>query len=153
MANVAMNDMKNRIVEVKREQLVETLIKNRDAHLENYRLAVEGYRSVAKKELDSAHAKAKRELEDNVARCAKKIDAFDPSDRNVSDYLALVSAVNVHLVAPRNYCKEYDAAIDMAKWDVRETLELTSAEFQCFVRDVWEWSEDFRESTIAYSLR
>lgn len=153
MANIAMRDMQNRVVEVNREKLVLILKENREAHIANYKEAVAGYKEVAKKELEKAHEKAKKELESNVQRCGEKIEAFDPSDRNVTDYLSLVSAVNVHLIAPRNYSKEYDAAIDMAQWDVRETLELTTAEFQCFVRDVWEWSEDFRNSTAVYNAR
>lgn len=151
MANLAMNDMRDRVVEVNREKLVQILTTNREAHIANYNAAVLGYRDIAKKELEKAHEKAKAELELNVERCNKKIESFDPTDKSVTDYLTLVSAVNVHLIAPRNYSKEYDAAIDMAKWDVRETLELSSAEFQCFVRDVWEWSDDFVTSNARYT--
>ena len=43
-----------------------------------------------------------------------------------------------------------DAAIDMAKWDVRETLELTHAEFTCFVRDQWDWKSGFEAISQIY---
>ena len=51
---------------------------------------------------------------------------------------------------PRSYEEEYDAAIDMAKWDVRTTLELTYAEFNCFVRDQWDWQSDFQVTNALY---
>lgn len=42
------------------------------------------------------------------------------------------------------------AAIDMAKWDIRETLVLTHAEFTCFVRDQWDWKSGFEAVSMLY---
>ena len=51
---------------------------------------------------------------------------------------------------PRCFKDEYDDAIDMAKWDVRETLVLTYAEFTCFVRDEWDWKSGFEAVSMIY---
>ena len=61
-----------------------------------------------------------------------------------------MDSISVEMRVPRCYDKEYDAAIDMAKWDVRETLELTHAEFTCFVRDQWDWTSEFTAISAMY---
>ena len=61
-----------------------------------------------------------------------------------------IDGISVEMKVPRSYAKEYDAAIDMAKWDVRETLELSHAEFTCFVRDQWDWKAGFEAVSMLY---
>lgn len=152
MANLARKDQEERTVQVNREKLIETLQSNLAKHVEEYKLAIEGYKAVALEKLLSAFEQAKEKLDRNLAKGRLSIEQFDPKDpRGTSDYMTLVEGIQVTLKVPRDYSKEYEAAIDMAKWDVRETLELSHAEFQCFVRDVWDWSSDFRTTTDFYN--
>lgn len=152
MAGAALRDQKQRQVEVNRVKLIETLLLNREKHVKEYNEAVVGYRTMALEKLQSEYEKAKVAIERNLEKAKVSIQEFDPADSEKhSDYLSLVEAVTVRLPVPRNFSKEYDAAIDMAGWDVRDTLELTHAEFQCFVRDVWEWSNDFSSLTKSYA--
>lgn len=152
MAGAALRDQKDRQVEVNREKLVAILRDNKQKHIKEYDEAVLGYREMALEKLQSEYEKAKVSIERNLEKSKVLIQEFDPSaSKKHSDWLTLVEAVNVQLPVPRNFSKEYDAAIDMASWDVRETLELTHAEFQCFVRDVWDWSNDFFEVSKRYT--
>lgn len=155
MAQMARDDIKQRKVEVNRLQLVQTLISNREKHISEYNEALEGYKAMALAKLQDGYEKAKVQLDKNLERGKASISEFDPNNpRGVSDYLTLVDSIAVELRVPRDYSKDYDAAIDMANWDVRDTLELTHAEFQCFVRDVWEWTDDFtRVSAVYKSLK
>jgi hypothetical protein len=153
VANQALVDQKERKIEVKRERLLETLRSNRDKHLTEYREALQGYKAMATEKLNAAHAKAKADLEKNVARVQAELNEFDPNNPQNHDYLTLVNAIQIELRVPRNFTDKYDAAIDMVEWDVRETLELTHAEFQCFVRDVWEWTRDFNVTNAIYSKK
>lgn len=150
MANMAMRDQSERKIEVNREKLIVTLTANRASHVAKYQEAVDGYKEAALAKLGEAHKEAVKSLKKNVGRVKSLIDDFDPTKRGVTDHMTLVNEISVQLAVPRNFEKEYDAAIDMAKWDVRETLELTHSEFQCFVRDQWDWTADFTRSTIAY---
>lgn len=151
MANIARRDQTERVVEVNRGKLVETLKANRTAHIENYKVAITGYRVMAIAKLKEGYEAAKSKLEKNLKRGIASLDEFDPENPDsASDYLTLVEGIQVSLKVPRNYSKEYDAAIDMAEWDVRETLELTHAEFQCFVRDEWNWTNDFSTTNAMY---
>lgn len=152
MANLAMKDQSERTVQVNRMDLILKLKANRTAHFDAYNVAIEGYCEMAKEKLADAHVKAKLKLEENVRRGMESLDKFDPSQPGTqSDYITLVDAISVTLKVPRNFTKEYDAAIDMAEWDVRDELELTHAEFQCFVRDVWDWTNEFMAVSATYS--
>ncbi len=153
MAALALADQKERQIEVNRERLLVTLKANREKHIKDYKEAVEGYCASALKKLEAGYEKAKLKVERNYKTAVDQIKQFDVNNpRASSDWLTLVEGERVELKVPRNFSKEYDAAIDMVTWDVRETLELTHAEFQCFVRDVWDWSNDFVAVTAAYKL-
>lgn len=152
MAMQAVEDQKERKIEVNRAKLIEILKSNRDKHGKDYLEAVDGYKEMAINKLQEAHEEAKKTLEKNVVKGLESLNDFDAANpKKGSDYLTLVNAIHVELKVPRNFTDKYDAAIDMAVWDVRETLELTQAEFQCFVRDIWEWSEDFRVTNTMYA--
>lgn len=144
MALAAARDTEKRTVEVNRMRLIATLINNKAAHQKNYREAVEGYVERATEEFRKGYEKAKKELEKNLQKGLDSLKEFDPKNpKGTSDWLTLVPTIQVELKVPRDYSNEYDAAIAIAEWDVRETLELTVAEFSCWVRDMWDWSRDF----------
>ena len=110
-----------------------------------------GYKEMAIAKLQEGYEKAKVKLEDNLASGLLRLNQFDESKvASTPDYITLVDAIQVQLKVPRNSADAYDAAIDMANWDVRETLELTHEEFQCFVRDIWDWSSSFATTNSLY---
>lgn len=151
MANLAMRDMKERTIEVDRKKLVATLKENRKKHVEDYQVSISGYRVMAIEKLKSGYEAAKVKLEKNLKKGIASLEEFDPANPSAaSDYLTLVEGIQVSLKVPRSYANEYDTAIDMAEWDVRDTLELTHAEFQCFVRDEWTWTTDFLVTNSTY---
>ncbi len=150
MANQARQDQKKREVKVDRERLLETLKSNREKHIQQYEEALAGYQEQALAKLQKAKETALARMEKNFQKVQLDLEDFDPESKT-SDYIELIQSEVIHLPVPRNYSKEYDAAIDIAQWEVEETMTLTFAEFQCFVRDVWEWSEDFYSNTVSYT--
>lgn len=152
MANIARMDQEKRTVEVNRLSLVRTLETNLKSHIAAYKAAVKGYRDAAMEKLRHERERAAEKLEKQMELALSTINDFDEDNpTDTPDYLTLVREVSIRMEVPRNYAAEYEAAIDMAKWDVRETLELTHAEFQCFVRDKWDWKRSFLEVTGMYS--
>jgi hypothetical protein len=154
MANHALAAHKQREIEVDRNKLITILEENKAKHIANYQEALDGYKAMATEKLQQAYEQAKVTLEKNVQKGILSLEEFNPNDpMRTSDYLVLVEGINVQLKVPRNFSDEYDAAIAMAKWDVRDTLTLTYAEFQCFVRDIWDWSRDFFEVSALYKAK
>lgn len=151
MAALARVDQEKRTVEVNRVKLIETLEANRTKHVQDYEEAMAGYKAVLLSKIDEAFSEAKAALAAKYAKTKEKVKAFRDADiAKQRDSFTLIDAITVEMRVPRSYAKEYDAAIDMAKWDVRETLELTHAEFTCFVRDQWDWKSGFEAVSMLY---
>jgi hypothetical protein len=151
MAAIARMDQEKRTVEVNRIKLIETLEANRKKHVEEYAQAMSGYKSVLLAKIDEAFDEAKKEIAAKYEKTKSKVSAFKDADiAKQRDSFTLIDGISVEMKVPRSYAAEYDAAIDMAKWDVRETLELTHAEFTCFVRDQWDWKSGFEAISQIY---
>lgn len=151
MAGIARMDQEKRTVEVNRVKLIETLESNRVKHVADYEEAMAGYKSVLLSKIESAFEDTKKQMQESYDEMKSRIAAFTDADiAKQQDHFCLVESVYCELKVPRSYAKEYDAAIDMAKWDVRETLELTHAEFTCFVRDQWDWKSGFEAVSMMY---
>lgn len=152
MADLAKRDQEKRTIEVNRVKLLQTLISNRDNHIKAFEQAMAGYKAVLLVKIDHAFANAKEALVAKHEKTRAKVAAFTDEDISKQyDYFTLVEEVTVEMKVPRSYAKEYEAAIDMANWDVRETLELTHAEFTCFVRDQWDWKSGFEAVSKLYT--
>jgi hypothetical protein len=110
-------------VTVKREQLLEKLKENREAHREVFEISLEGYRKAVIEHLE-------RLLAD--AREGKRIEH------------------NVRMPVPQDQTPEYDQAIAMLEMSVDDEIELTSQEFACYVMDRWGWKRQFTASNKSY---
>ena len=154
MAAVAVRDQEKRKVEVNRLKLVDILRANLKKHIAEYNEAMAGYKAELLDRINQAFDKAEQQLAAERKKLADKVAGFTDEDiLKQNDYITLVNAIGVEMKVPRSYAKEYEAAIDMAEWDVRETLELSHAEFTCFVRDQWDWKSDFEAVTSIYNVK
>ena len=108
---------------VKRNELLEVLKKNRDAHHDVFLKAVEGYQAEALKRLQV------------------KIKAIKASK--------LVSTI-ISLPIPEDKTGDYDRVIKMMEMDIRDEIELTEMEFACYVMDSWEWKHQWAATNSTY---
>jgi hypothetical protein len=146
-----LEENKDRKVVVDRYKLIDILTSNREKHEKEYLLAVKGYKGKLNKKLDDAIEKSRKKLEERYQ--AIKVKIANMTDEDMEDqevFFNLIDSIVLELEPPKSYTKEYDAAIDMAKWDTRETLELTTKEFNCFVRDEWTWTKEFKKMSRSY---
>lgn len=151
MAAMARMDQEKRTVEVDRIKLIATLESNREKHLAEYKEAMEGYKSTLLTKIEEAYVDAKKQIKNEYDRIKAKVGKLTDEDiARQRDSVVLLDGIVVEMKVPRSYVKEYDAAIDMARWDVRETLDLTHAEFTCFVRDQWDWKSGFEAVSMMY---
>lgn len=152
MAAKALSHQMTRIIRVYRIKLLETLEKNRAEHLKVFNEAMAGYKELALKKIDEAFVGLEARLQKRKDDIVKRVESFTPETADeFSDYFVVLEQVIVNLKKPLSYVDAYDAAIDMAKFDTRDELELSGAEFQCFVRDVWDWTHEFSATNFAYT--
>lgn len=96
-------------VKVKTNDLLHVLRKNRDAHAQLYKDAVEGYKVETEKKLQAAIKK-------------------------VADGQMMAS---IKLNVPKDHTKDYDRVIRMLEMSVESELTLRSHEFEQYVLDEW----------------
>lgn len=151
MANAAVRDQEKRVVEVNRERLLETLHSNKRKHVQEYQEAMQGYKSILLDKIKQEFQRAAKQLIESQKSIESKVASFTDEDISKQrDYFTIVDAISIEMKVPRSYEKEYNAAIDIASWDVNETMELTHAEFTCFVRDEWDWKQNFEAISAIY---
>lgn len=111
-------------VKVKRGELLEKLIANRDGHRALFMKAQDGYRKAVIEALDKALKDAREGREYRV-------------------YIALQ--------APEDHTEDYDTVISMLTMSVDADIEIEQLDFQCYVRDKWQWAAhaNFLNSTYA----
>ena len=122
--------MEERVVTVKRDELLQTLKKNKEKHQKAYKEAVDGYKSQAKKRLEKLKESVLKSTEENFIKISRKIEEFDPSSEEpLTNTIYILSNTSFNLEVPRSYEKSYDIAIQMAEWEVNETIQLKQSEF------------------------
>ena len=111
-------------VKITKEELLSTIIKNRESHRKIFDEAIVGYREQAIKELDAMLAEAKE---------GKRIRRA------------------VSLIEPIDQTREYDKAIKMLQMSVDDVIELDEHQFSQYVLDDWGWKKSFLHSNRGYS--
>jgi len=152
MAAKALSNQMTRTVRVDRKKLIDVLKANREKHIAVFKEAMAGYKVAALAKIEEAFSGLDKRIAEQKSKIVEKISSFSPETASeFSNWLVLVEQVSVNLTVPVSYADAYDAAIDMAEFDTRDELELTGAEFQCFCRDVWDWTPEFTMANIRYT--
>ena len=152
MAQIAQAALQGRKVTVNRLKLIEVLKENKEKHIQKFNDAISGYvetaTEVVKEKFDAEMLSAKKHLESTL----KSISEFDPKNpSNTPCAWQVVRSAVANVPVPFNHSGMYQTAISMMEWDVREDVELTYSEFQCFVLDEWEWKSEFEMVTSSYA--
>lgn len=112
------------ISRVDKDQLLEVLQKNRDAHRTIFEEALEGYRTKVLEYLE-------KRIEE--VRKGKKIDHY------------------ICLDQPEDHTSDYDRIIKMVEMSTESSIELDQNSFASYVMDDWNWKHQFLTSNSTYS--
>ena len=126
-------------VRVKTAQLKETLRSNLEKHRREYNEAREGWIAERKEAMATLSAA--------TAACAK--ESTKKTREEVRDTF---HAWN-NLAAPRDHSGDYEQAIALMEWETRDEIDLSINDFECYVRDNWNWQREFKMSHANYSNR
>lgn len=113
-----------RTVRINKGDLVNTLIKNRNAHKAEYEEAVKGYCT---------------KMVEFLKEKAGLLAMGYPHEVIVSDF------------PPENHTDDYNRALKMLEMSVDSTVELTEVEFRQLVEDEWNWRVTFKAASMKYS--
>ena len=113
-------------VKVNRAEILERIRKNLENHIQEYEQALEDWRVSVVKQLKVSLKEANK-----------------GTDINLKVYR--------NLPKPENHQKQYEIAIDMLEMSLDDELELDKDEFRKYIRDEWEWKEEFRRMSDTYA--
>jgi hypothetical protein len=113
-------------VRVKREDVIEKLRANREAHRDLFLRAIEGFHVAVVKRLEEALEEA----------------------RQGKNY-----RLHWMMPEPQDHTREYDRCIAMLEMSLDDELEFTNSEFAMYVLDDWGWKPDFVGTSTAYLVQ
>lgn len=111
-------------IKARKDEVLETLRKNREEHAAIVAEARIGYVQKAKEAL------------------RKRLDQLEFGE---------LASLNFSLSPPQDHTRVYDVAIRMLEMEQRETVILDSGQVQTLVMDRWDWQENFLAQTMHYS--
>ena len=124
-------------VTVLRKDLLITLEKNLTTHKEVFEEAMKGYEDAKITKMANLSTAASQATRENTQANRKAVhDAY-------SSYS--------HLSRPQDNSESYELAIEIMKWETEEKIELNINDFQCYVRDRWNWKDAFKGIVSAYA--
>lgn len=102
-----------RTLVVKKDRLVEALVRNREAHGAEFAEAKSGFWIMVEE------------------RLAKMLGQVKGGDHTVT--------LSIDLKPPQDHTDDYTLAIEAMEWEVNDTVEITFADFRRYVKNEWEW--------------
>lgn len=151
MVHAAMENHKNRKIEVQVKRLLDQLKENRVKHVQDYEEAMASYKERRREKITESIAMAHEYLKKEEVKQLRRLDELtDEEILDEPDTIRLGPALNVELQVPRNYVEVYDEAIASLEWEENATITITMAEFNCLVRDHWDWKVEFTRVTQLY---
>jgi len=109
---------------VKKQELLDIIKKNRDAHHDIFMKACEGFQKEMLKRLAQKM---------KIIRAGKMVDSF------------------VGLPIPEDHTRDYNRVIRMIELDTRDIIELSEQEFAQFVMDDWAWKKEWVSTASNYT--
>lgn len=127
---------KTRSVKVDKNKLLERLKENREKHCAEFGVIFDAYRNKVSNLM-------KEDAEELQIFAMKVLDL--PRDQ-------LVEATSYKFLSiprPEDHSADYDRAIDRIEWEQEKFVIITEDDFNCYVRDEWQWRQRFRNTTRA----
>lgn len=161
-------------VVVEKTKLLATLEANRDKHNSLYSAAVSGYWIEAQQVIDKKKvefSEAATKLNAEFARQTEQVAlSFERQNGEIQSYVtdhnkdkigqsfSLQQSVNLSLnfnaswplKFPENHLEDYDRVIDLLNYSVADKVELSSSDFDAYVRNNWTWRKSFLGTNASY---
>jgi len=116
-------------IKVNKLNLLEVLNKNRNQHIEDYKLAVEGYKILSKKALQ----KKLKELK-------------NLNDENYNEFSLYFS----HIEKPVSHEDDFDTVIGMLNITIETDINISASEYKQYYLNEWQWKRDWYFSNTGY---
>lgn len=115
-------------IEVEKSVVLKVLKDNKEAHKKEFEEAMSGWIIRAK------------------AKVQEILDTLNSEK-------ASETKIELYLPKPISYEKEYEKAIKMLEYEIRDNISISSSDFNKYFLDEWAWKENFLSNTELYKSR
>lgn len=120
--------LRQRSVNVKREELLEALKKNLEIHRAEYAQALIDF---------------KTRLVEDLSAGLKQVKKSEPVD--LEDF-------NIRITFPHSHEKDFLEVIEMLEMSVDENINLDAESFRAYFKNEWQWTHHFKALTESYKV-
>ena len=113
-----------RVIKVNKQQLIETIKKNKQLHIKEYKQAVIAFKKEALKQ---------------IAKLEKAVKAGN------------TEGIRLDLTTPQYRARDYDKLVLMFTWDLEKEVELSQGEFNQYIHDEFDFAIAAKMSNTYYS--
>ena len=124
-----MMNIRQRSVNVSRDELLKKLKANLEVHRKEYQEALIEYHT---------------RLQEDLRLALKKVGNV----QNIQD----LEHFHFHIPFPQNHEKDYEEVIEMLEMSVDATINLDSESFKAYIKNEWNWQHHFLDSKAAYAV-
>lgn len=124
-----MMNIRQRSVNVSRQELLQKLRENLEQHRAEYQEALSEF---------------KARLESDLQLALKKVKKAD-------DVLSL-KKFSFDITFPQNHENDYIEVIEMLEMSVDETINLDAESFRAYIKNDWAWNHSFKSTLTSYKL-
>lgn len=122
-----MMNIRQRSVNVNRQELLKKLHENLELHRAEYQEALSEF---------------KERLEADLQLALKRVKKTD-------DVLSLKN-FSFNITFPQNHEKDYIEVIEMLEMSVDETINLDTESFRAYIKNEWVWNHSFKSTLMSY---
>jgi len=121
-------------IQVQKSRLQTALTTNLETHKKEFQEALEGYYDAQTQAIAAlSRATSKGQGRENVKHIHELYREFSDLER------------------PVDHSKDYEQAISLMDYEIRDIIELSINDFECYVNDNWNWKGRFQQSFSKYS--
>lgn len=158
--------LRNRTIVMHKQTIVETLKKNKEQHLKDYKEAVDIFNEVVLSTFSETRGFIVEKILQRVDSLIQSLkdQPTSPTDfverakvHNIeviggkhSGYVRISPSIDTNVLIPQSFVDAYDKAIQFIESDTREEIEMDYDFYRCVILDEWDWMEEFASNTLAY---
>jgi hypothetical protein len=114
-------------LKVDKAKLIKVLVQNKDQHVADYKIALDGYRVSLKK----AISKKSKELKESSDEDLEKFNFY------------------LNVVKPENHVKDFETVIGWLNWSIESEVAISENEYKQYFLNEWSWKNDWYFSNSA----
>jgi hypothetical protein len=144
-------------VVVHKDKLLDTLKANRDKHDQIFAAAVSGYwieaqRVLDQKKIDFEAASTKLTQQFTLQKDQIQLNVNEQNKDKMGNSFSLALNFNSSwpLKFPENHLEDYSRVIDLLTYSVADKVELSTNDFDAYVRNNWSWRQGFLNTNGGY---